>query len=206
MATEKKIRSAGGIGESKIFCAPEGSLGETAIDRLKKCHINGVEIAEMNLDPQVLSALDYYATEEGVAEKNARPNVREASGVELGKDGFSKALEQRKDDVKFRGLPLYESRDPLKEVADKFVPQGMRPKFLSGQRVREGGGTGDHEVVMYPPGHPQHGDPVKVRGMVLAQMPEEMAQARAAFYRGRGGQMLHQIEDKHRAEGGLVDD
>lgn len=201
----KTNKSAGGIGESKVFCAPEGSLGETAIDRILACHISGVLIADLNLGPQVLSALDYWATDEGVAEKNARPGVREPSGIELGKDGFAKALDERRDDVKLRDRPLYESRDPLKEVADKFVPKGMRAKFLSGQKVREGGGTGDHEVVTYPPGHPQHGDPVKVRGLVLAQMPEEMAEARAAFYRGRGGQMLRQIEDKHRAEGGLVD-
>jgi hypothetical protein len=200
---EKRARQeAAGIPDSKPFIDPETADQPSSMDGY---HINGVLIAELNLPPQVLAALDYYATDEGMAERNARPMVREPSGIELGADGFTKALDQRRDDVIDRDMDMYEARDPLKEVASSFTGVGMRPKFLSAASVKEGGGTGDWDVVKYPDGHKQHGDPVMVKGMVLGQMPERKAIARNNFYRGRGNQLLKQIGEKHQAEGGLAD-
>jgi hypothetical protein len=213
------IKSAGGIGESKIFCAPEGEFPE---NRLLGCHINGVAIRELNLDPMVLSALDYYATDEGVAEKNARPMVREPSGIEVNPDRqdrrwvaessqgpghwetrirstdeFGKALDQKRDDVIERGMPSWMARDPLKETADKYAKPGMKPKFLSKRRIQENGGTGDYVVVK-----DEKGDPVSVRGMILGHMPTEMADARNKHYRDRGNNMIDHIKKTYKEEGG----
>jgi len=195
----KKIMSAGGIGESKNFGVPEDQHIETGIDKMLGCHINGVLISEMNLDSVVLHALDYYATDEGIAEKNARPNVREPSGASVGRDGFDKALEQRRDDVKERDMPMYEARHPLKEVADKYAQPGMKAKFLSRQRVKENGGTGEYAVVK-----DAAGDPVMVKGMILGHTPIENANARNKHYQERGNQLLKQIGETYKREGGAT--
>lgn len=192
----KKIQSAGGVGKSKIFGGTPHQEG-TGVDHIRECHINGVLIAEMNLEPHILGVLDYWATDEGIQEKNSRPNVREASGVSLGADGFDKSLHQRRDNVKEDGMELYQARDPLKEVADRFAVPGMRAKFLSASKIKEGSGTGDYEIVK-----DKAGDPVRVRGMVLGHVPEAMAKARNLHYQQKSATMLKQIGEKYKAEGG----
>ncbi len=191
-----------GIPDSKTFNNPETAAEPHSME---KYHINGALISDLALGPEILGALDYWCTDEGVAEKNARPDVREPSGVTLGADPFSKALEQRRDQVIDDSMDMYIARDPMKEVADRFTTPGMRPKFLSAASVKQGGGTGDYEVVKYPEGHPQKGDPVMVKGMVLGQMPERRAIARNNYYRAAGNAKLKEIGEKHKAEGGLAD-
>src|SRR5579871_2768634 len=184
---KEKIQSAGGIGESKVFCAPADQRVPSHEDRILGCHINGVAIRELNLGPEVVAALDYFATDEGQAEKAARPNVVEPSGISIGADPFDKSLQQKRDDVKSRGMDLFEARDPLREAAQKYAAPGMKPKFLSAKRVQENGGTGDYEVVKQ-----ENGDPVKVRGMILGQMPVERAEARNKHFRDRANTILKQ--------------
>jgi hypothetical protein len=198
----KTNKSAGGIGESRNFGAPEETRLASGVDRILKCHINGVAVAEMNLGPEVLSALSYGATDEGIAEFNARPDVREPSGVSLGKDEFAKSLDQRRDDVKVKDMPLFDARNPLLEVAEKFKVAGMKPKFLSAARVKDEGSTGIYEVVKK-----ENGDPVKVKGMILGHAPEDVVKARNAHYQKRGNQMLQQVVEKHKQENGadLID-
>lgn len=113
----------------------------------------------------------------------------------MGADEFSKALEQRKDDVKQRDVPLFEARDPLKEVADRYAKPGMKAKFLSRTRIKDEGGTGMHEVVVK-----ENGDPVMVKGMVLGHAPIAEVEARNAHFRAKGAQMLKQVEQKHEQE------
>jgi hypothetical protein len=193
----KKIQSAGGIGESKMFNAPDAEP-----DPILACHINGVLISELGLEPHILAVLNRQLTDEGIAEKNARPEVRESSGVTLGRDGWDKSLEQRRDDVKDRDMDLYQARDPFKEAA-AFAAPGMRPKMLSARKIKEGG-LGDHQVVKYPAGHPLAGDPVMVKGMVLGEMPERRAIARNKHYRDKSTELLKQVESKHQLQGGAV--
>lgn len=198
----KKIMTAGGIGESRNFGAPEAERLKSGEDRMLACHINGVLISQLNLDPQILSALDYFATDEGIAEKMASPNARASSGIEVGKGDFEKALDQRRDDVKKKDIPLWEARDPLKEVADKYAQPGMSPKYLSRVRVKEEGGTG-----MYQPVKGANGDPVMVKGMILAHAPTEAVEARKRHYQARSNELLKQVVDQHKNENGkdLVD-
>lgn len=206
MATKGEDRrqkqEAAGIPDSKPFISDEPA--ETGETRILACHIEGVLVSDLKLDPQIIAALDYWATDEGIAERNANPNVRPPSGVSLGRDEFSKSLEQRRDEVRERDFPTYQARDPLKEVADRYTAPGMRPKFLSANRAKEGG-TGDYEIVKYPAVHPHAGEPVKVKGMVLGQMPQDLAKSRNRHFLKRGNQLLEQIEQQHKADGGLVD-
>jgi|ERR1035438_5807219 hypothetical protein len=190
-----KIMVSGGIGPSKNFGAPEETRLKGGVDRILACHIEGVPIKDLNLNPEVLSALDYYATDEGILEKNA--GRAEPSGISFGKDPFDKALMERRDDVKLRDKPLFDSRDPLKELADRHAVPGMRPKFLSAAKLKERGGVGDYELVK-----DKDGAEVKVRGMVLAHIPEEVADARTEHYRERGNTVLRQMTEKFQAETG----
>jgi hypothetical protein len=195
-----KVRAkqdAAGIPDSRPFVAPEGERHQAGVDRLLKCHIKGVLVSELDLNPEVLSALDYYATDEGIAEKENHPMAREASGVTLGKDPFAKALDEKRDDVKVRGIELAASRDPLKEVADAHAVPGMHPKFLSARRVQDNGGTGDYEVVK-----DDNGDPVKVKGMILGHAPDEVIAARQRQQQRRGNDLLKQIGEQYKREGG----
>lgn len=193
----KTNRSAGGIGESQVFAVPDAERTEpNVVDRMLGCHINGVLVSELKLDEQVLHALDYYATDEGIAEKNARDNVRESSGVSIGKEPFEKALDQRRNDVIERDMPIYEARDPMKEVADKYAVAGMKPKFLSRSRIKDAGGTtGAYTVVV-----DANGDPVQVKGMILGLAPVDVVEARNKHYRAKGNQLLKQIGEKHLRE------
>jgi len=187
----KTNKSAGGIGESKMFNAPDAEP-----DPILACHINGVLISELGLEPHILAVLNRQLTDEGIEEKNARPDVREPSGVTLGQDGFSKALEQKRDDVIERDMFSYEARDPFREVADLHAKPGMRPKFMSAQKIKDGGNR-DYEVVKG-----ENGDPVKVKGMVLGHIPEERATARNRHYQNKGNQFLKEIGEKYKHEGG----
>ena len=191
----KKIMVAGGIGPSKNFGAPEATRLKGGVDRMLACHIDGVLISKMNLDPQVLTALDYYATDEGIVEKNA--GRAEPSGVTMGKDPFDKSLQERRRDVLDRDMSLDEARNPFQEVAEKYAQPGMREKFLSANRVKERGGTRDYEVVK-----DAKGDDVKVQGMLLAHIPKEVARARTARNQARGNQILKQIGQQFKAEAG----
>ncbi len=195
---QKRARQeAAGIPDSKTHSAPFPE--PTGADQILKCHINGVSIADLHLEPHVIAVLDYWATDEGIAERNARPNVREASGITSGRDGFDKSLEQRRDDVKERDMELYSARDPLKEVADRYAVPGMKAKFLSGNKIKGHGGTGDYQIVK-----DEAGEPVKVREMVLGHIPVERAEARNKHYREKGTSLLKQIGEQYKKEGGAT--
>lgn len=194
---EKRQRQEeAGIPDSKAFVAPEAERVPSGVDRILACHINGALISTLNLDPQVLAALDYFSTDEGIAEKNARPNVREPSGIEQGEGPWEKALQQKRDDVLDRKYDSYEARDPLREVAEQYAQPGMRSKFLSEKKTKDGGNR-DYEVVKQA-----NGDPVKVRGMLLGHIPERVAVARNKHYQQRGTQLLKQLDEKYKQEGG----
>lgn len=199
MAAKKTIRSAGGIGESKVFCAAPEERLQTGVDRILACHIEGVPVKDMNLSPQILSALDFAATDEGIEEYNSRENVRPASGISAGAQPFDKALQERRDDVKLRDKMLFDSRDPLKEVADRYAKPGMKAKFLSAARIKDSGGSGNYEIVKSA-----NGDPVTVKGMVLGHTPIELAEARNEHYRAKGNQILKQITEQYKNEGGAT--
>lgn len=181
-----------GIPDSRPFIAPIEQ--PNAMTRLEACHINGRLVKDMQLEPQVLAALDYGATDEGIAEKNARPNVREPSGVTLGSDEWNKGLEQRRDDVKQRGIPQYEARDTLSEVAKQYAKPGMRSRFLSPGRVK----NGDHQ--QYEVVKKENGDPVTWGSLLLGHMPEEVAMARKKFYQQRGNHLLNKLNETYKQE------
>jgi hypothetical protein len=191
MEEKRDKQEAMGIPDSRTFCAPEGTFGENPILSL---HVGGVLVSDMPVESQ--GRILYQQTDEGIEKFN---EGKEPRRVEMGADGFAKALEQRRDDVKERDFDSYEARDPLREVADAYAVPGMRAKFMSPKGVKDRGGTGDHVVVK-----DAKGDPVSVRGMILGHMPEARAVARGKHYRDRGNRMLEQIQTSYKNEGGAT--
>jgi|HubBroStandDraft_4_1064222.scaffolds.fasta_scaffold67106_3 hypothetical protein len=167
---------------------------ETDTNPVLDLHVGGMLVRD--LPECVQKHIRRCQTDEGIAADNEGKDPRR---VEIGADGFAKALDQRRDDVKVRDYDSYEARDPLKEVADAYAVPGMRPKFLSPKGVKDRGGTGDHVVVK-----DEKGDPVTVRGMVLGHMPEARAESRNKHYRDRGNNLLKQITTTYAKEGGVT--
>jgi len=185
----KKIMSAGGVGESKRF---GGASPDADRNPVLDLHVGGMLVRDMPLESQ--ARILYQQTDEGIAANNAGKSENRVAVIA---EGFDKALHQRRDDLKDRGMEPYEARDPLKEVADAHAVPGMRPKFLSPRRVKENGGTGDYVVVKEA-----NGDPVRVKGMILGHMPEERARARNRHYQAKSNALLQQITERYKQEGG----
>ena len=186
--------SAQGVGESKLFG------GNYAVDEnpVLNLHVGGVFVRDLPIESQ--GRILYQQTDEAIAERNEKARYSDstpASGIKIGDEPFDKALKQRRDDLGEREMEPYEARDPLKEVADANARPGFRPKFLSPRRVKENGGTGDYEVVK-----DAKGDPVSVKGMILGQMPEARAAARNRFYQRKSNDLLKQITERYKQEGG----
>ena len=129
-------------------------------------------------------AIPFAYTDQGLAEKAAKADPT-SHHVRVTADAFDKAIEARADAVEPWEMP-----DPMKELTDAYVEQGMRPKFLS-PRVCETRGMRGFEVVKKP-----NGDPVKLANMVLGVMPEEKARQRNEHYRRQGEDQLREATEK----------
>jgi len=192
------IVSAGGVGESKIFAAPEGTFDDNPI---LNCHVAGVLVRD--LPEAVQSRIVFRQTDEGIEQEEARileqNGGRPAANVEIGAGPEDKALQQRRSQIKDEDYEPYMARDMMRELADKHVPKGMRPKFLSPSKVKERAGTGDWEIVKVD------GQPVTYKGMLLAQMPEKRARARNRHYQEKSREMLKRNDEQFKELAGGAD-
>lgn len=190
-ARERKTQSAGGIGESRIFADPN------AIDanaQLRECHIDGKLIRDYYTEDQI-SVLRWAWTDEGIAAANVGKLVGSGATVS---DPIQKQLQRKKDDVLSRGMETYEASDPMREVIDEHGRPGFRNRFLSDSTVKKRGMRGWQPVV-------KDGEPVKLGGMVLAEMPVEKAVQRNKHYRDLGNDRLKQVTESYKeAVGGAA--
>lgn len=182
----KTSKSAGGIGESKVFG------GSDAPSYLEDLHIEGKRIGDAYTADQI-QILQYAWTDEAVAERNAAAAARgtlvdSAARVTGGfseiPEDFEKAKEQRHDFKADEANEVWEAPDILKSKADRYVKPGMRPKFISPDRQE----LGAYELVK-----DGNGNQVKAGRLLLAQMPEAKARARNEYYRKLGAQQQAQI-------------
>jgi hypothetical protein len=105
-------------------------------------------------------------------------------------DRFEKSVEQRRD-FRARETQPWEAPDPMKELAEKHTPPGMKPKFLNPAKCdREG--TRGFEVVK-----DALGNVVKLGRMMLGIMPIEKSKARGEFYRRKGAERLQRIDEQN---------
>jgi hypothetical protein len=184
-AEERRQRQElAGIPDSRPPIAAEGSFPEPAI---LNCHVGGVPVREL---PQpVQDKILYAQTDEAIEERNARPNVRADAGrVQVGAEAVDKERLQYRDDRKERRMPKNVARDPMGERVRRYVPPGMRGKFLSASR----GGVDDldgYQVVL-----DEKGQPVKYKTMTLGMIPEDEARERKSSARRKDHTRIKQTE------------
>ena len=133
---------AAGIPDSKPPVAPEGTFPEQSI---LDCHVGGVPVR--NLPLEVQGRILYQQTDEGIEEAN---RDKEPGAVRVTKDEFSKACENRKDAITGQGMQPWEAPDPLREVAQRYVRPGFRPRFLAPAAIDQRGMRGVEPVSTRP--------------------------------------------------------
>lgn len=183
-ATGKKPQAAG-IGESKLFIAPETAQASSYLEDL---HINGKRIGD-HFTPEQIAMLRFEFTDEGYAERNAG---KVDAAARVTSDGFDKALEHRGDKLE-AGMEPWAAPDPLRELADAHVPAGMKPKFLS-KRVMDKVGKRGYEIVTVD------GEPVSCGNMILGMMPESKARQRNAHYAQESRDAIKESQEQKREE------
>ncbi len=171
-----------GVGPSKRFVAPNPP---SAYDKLKGLHVGGIPIED--LDEELVARLSRQHTDEGIAERNAG---KVDTAVRVTQSPTEKAI-QRRGDFRREQREPWDAPDPMKELVDAHVAPGMRAKFLSPTTTTRRGARG-YEIVK-----DDHGDPVKLGELMLAQIPEEVAEARNRAVRDRGQARVEEIEKQY---------
>lgn len=177
--------SAQGVGESRTFAAPEGTFEESPILNM---HVGGVLVRDMPISAQ--GRILHQQTDEGIAAANeGKSDIRVSVG-----DPLKKQLARKKDEVLNVGMETWEASDPMKEVIAQHGRPGFRNRFLSDATVKNKGLRGWQPVIV-------DGEPVKLGGMTLGEMPEGKARARNAHYSELGNQRLKQVTEKYMETG-----
>lgn len=163
-----KNPQSAGVGESKRFNAPEGTF-----EPVPELHVGGVPLSDLG---EAAAAIPYGNTDEGIAERMAKPHAV----TQIVRDELDNKIAERRDFLSNESLEPWEAPDPMLELTNRHIVPGMRPKFLSPEKVRMAGTRG-FEVVK-----DERGDPVKLGNMILGQMPEAKAIARNKHYQELG--------------------
>jgi len=176
----ERAAMAQGIGESKIFAAPEGTFPDNPV---LDCRVGGVRVRDLPLEAQ--GRILYQQTDEGFAERNAG-KVESAARVTAGP--FDKAVEERRD-FRANEMEPWMAKDPMKELIDAHIGPGMKGKFLSPSKCERDGTRGFKPVLV-------NGEPVKLGNMPLAEMPIELVERRNRTYRAKDAAALQQITEQ----------
>jgi len=172
----EKAPMSHGVGESKPFIAPAGTFPE---NKILDCHVGGVLVRDLPVEIQ--GRILYRQTDEGIAELNEGKVERRASVIS---DPLDKIINAPSD------LEPWEAQDPMKELAQRYVPPDMSPKFLDPGKCDKDGMRG-FEVVK-----DQRGDPVKLGTLMLGQMPRERARRRNAAYQQKAADDAREIHEE----------
>lgn len=173
-----------------------GDPNADAIAHLRGLHVGGEPVE--SLPQEVWHLLTRQHTDEGIAEANAgklKPGDV-GYGLRVGDGPLEKSIEERRD---FRRdqMETWEAPDPMKALADAHVGPGFRPRFLSQDRLNKEGNLGrGFEVVT-----DAKGDPVKLGSLVLARMPEDLADKRNDAVRSKGKAQLREVYREAQSNG-----
>jgi hypothetical protein len=170
----RKIMSTG-VGESKQFNAPSADQ-----EARPQRHVNGVPVEDTPMGHLLAST---YSDEE-LAERAKLPKAR----TSVVADEFDRGVIKQYDDSQRAAKP-WMSTNPMKAMADKFVPAGHTGRFLGERKVQVDGLRG------WEPVKNANGDPVKLGNMVLGSMPIGEAKERNDHFRGLDAQRISQIRD-----------
>jgi len=182
-------------GPVKTPVATKRTLGEDTPHPLSGLHVNGVPVDA--LPAARLVGLFWAQTDEGIAASNAgKSKVKVAVvGGEL-----DNALRHKRD-FGLNETEPWLAPDPMWALAEQYVGPGMHPRFLSEARLgKEGNYTRGFQVV-----RKENGDPVKLGTLVLAEMPEEVAERGRRHYEDKGNAAVKQVYAQAREQSeGLV--
>jgi hypothetical protein len=167
-------QEAAGIPDSKPFIS-----GDAPEPEILNCHVGGVLVRELPVEVQ--NRIVYRQTDEGIAQANeGKSDLR----ISFGADSFTKACEQRKDMIIDRGMEPWEAPNPMGDLEKAYVRPGFKGKFLSPRKCDKDGTRG------YVMVKDENGRPVKLRDMMLAEMPIERVKARTKFYSEKTAQAV----------------
>jgi hypothetical protein len=168
------IKSAGGIGESRVFRDPQAATPE-----IYSCHIDGRSIADLIEAGDLLAPPPYALTDEGIQERVDR--IIAAGNASTGRISLTRDSEDKKvdafegtlkDNVRFSG-----AIDPFAEVMKKYVPAGYTGVMLNDAAVKHLTTQGCDIFL------DKDGNRVQVGDAYLGIKPIEQAQAETKFYR-----------------------
>lgn len=140
--------------------------------------VNGQQLPEGHNVPTAM-------TDDGIAERNAKPNRRASVASVLREPSFDKKLDRMSRAVFMGDDPFKETIDKQR-AADEAVGEHFRYRVLS-DRVVQKKGMREWEPVIN-----EKGDPVKVAGMTLSRMPTDIALMRDAHYQELGNEALRE--------------
>jgi hypothetical protein len=127
-------------------------------------------------------------TDQGIAERNARPNVRaDATGARVTEGPFEKSLRRMQDQ------PWAPGANPFSEPMDQVRRDhpGMRVRALSPRVCGKRGLRG------WEPAVGKDGEQVRVAGMFMGIMPEDVAEERNAYFAAEGNDALRDIAEQY---------
>lgn len=176
-AAERPAMSTG-VGESKMFNAPEGTFPDELGDprHPSNCTLHGEPIPEpmWPLIPYELTDQGHFEKHDGVEHAVASVTV----------DEVHQQIRRRGGDLE-EGRSPFDAFDPMLELVHEYVPAGMRPKFLSKRKMDAEGTTRGYTICRKP-----DGDPVTLGTSVLGFMPE----ARAAAIQSAFEEKSHELQ------------
>ena len=182
-----KTAMSAGIGESRIFAAPEGTFDPPGI---LDCHVGGAPIT--GFPPEVQVRILYAQTDEGIAAA-VKSTINAVPGVQILSDPLDKVILERRD-FRESNLESWEAPDPMKDLADRYVAPGMRPKFLSQDNIARGKTGGFQPVI------DEKGNPVRLGTLTLAEMPVARVVKRNEHYAEKGNAQLREIQEQFHTE------
>lgn len=173
-----------------------GDPNVDAIAHLRGLHVGGEPVE--SLPQEVWHLLTREHTDEGIAERN-EGKIKPGDplyGLRVGDGPLEKSIAERRD-FRREQMEPWEAPDPMRVLADAHVGAGFRPRFLSQERLEKEGNFGrGFEVVRN-----ENGDPVKLGTLVLARIPEELAERRDDAVRSRGKAQLREVYSEARSNG-----
>lgn len=152
----------------------------------------GAQVLTVNGQPipeHLAYAIPYENTDQGIAERNARPN-RTPHRVSV-RDRFERSLERMEDED-----PAYDDMDPFKEAVQEQQAKetGFEYRFLADRVVKRRGRRGFEPIV------DGNGDVKKVGDLVMARIPTGIARRRRARNEKLANEALQNAEEQYQAE------
>jgi hypothetical protein len=192
--SHKKKPQSAGVGPSKAFIADPGTFEETR--NWSTLTINGQPIPE-----HLWTMTPYTLTDQGAAELNAGKQPRRAEVLReapLASQGVSELLRTLSEETteqavaRYReSIELMEQEDPLGVLLKRHTPPGRRGRWMSNRvtgtvGMRRAGM--DYEPVLVNGERVEHGK--GERGMFLASVPEQLAQAAEQHFTKKGRDLV----------------